>query len=514
MTTLELTGSSLSPEALWKFSQLALNPAARPKIVISPKAREQISAAERLVADIVKKNKPVYGINTGFGKFAEVAISQENLTSLQHNLILSHCAGTGPLLPRDLVLAQWVLRLNTLCRGNSGIRLSTVDYILKLIEANVFAEVPSRGSVGASGDLAPAAHATLVILGEGFCQYPTKDGFIRMRSAEALSKIGLAPLTLAPKEGLSLINGTQLTTALANKLFVEGKNLVAAANFIAALSLEALKGSRAIVDPRILKVRNQPGALECGAQIAQWLGAQSEVSLSHADCGKVQDPYSLRCSPQVHGAIFDEFSKAAELLNRELNATTDNPLLFVEDSASLSGGNFHAIYTARVCDALASALTTLSNISERRMALAMSPESNGGLPAFLVRDGGLNSGFMMAQVTAAALVSESKSLCFPASVDSIPTSDDREDHVSMGPGAGHKALQIAFNTNRVLALELMAAAQALDFLRPLKSSPKIEKAHSLFRQHVSFLENDRVLSTDIESAANFIARSLFNKDLS
>ena len=495
-----LDGESLSPDTLWSFSRLALDPLVKPQIEIAASAEARIQRASEMVARIAQGKEAVYGINTGFGKFAEVSISREQLDQLQLNLIRSHAVGTGAPLSRDLVMAMWVIRLNTICRGNSGVRLEIVKKIIASLERGLLAEVPSRGSVGASGDLAPSAHATLALLGEGKCSIPDSAGkaFATMPASDALKKLNLDPIRLGAKEGLSLINGTQLTTALALKGWFDGRRFLGWANAAASLSIEGLKGSHQIVHEKVLASRNQPGALTCGHHMAKLLGGETEISRSHEDCGQVQDPYSLRCAPQVHGAIYDALKRAEDVIRGEINASTDNPVIFPETNESVSGGNFHAIYTARVSDELASAMSTLSSICERRIALAMSPESSK-LPAFLIKDGGLNSGFMMAQVTAAALVSESKTLSFPASVDSIPTSGDREDHVSMGPTAGHKLLQIVDNTCGVIAIELMAGCQEIDLLRPLKTSQALEKIHAAIRKVVKPLDVDRFLAPDLEA---------------
>ena len=502
--TIEITldGEHLNPTQLYFFSQAALSN--RPiKISIAPVARKRIEKAAKWVEKIAAGDDAVYGVNTGFGKFAEVSIGHEKLRLLQRNLILSHACGVGPLLERDIVLCMWIIRLNTIARGNSGARVGTADFIVSLLEKGILADIPSRGSVGASGDLSPSAHATLTLIGEGRSSHFENGKVKHAKSRDILSKYKLKAIDLAPKEGLSLINGTQTTTALALKAAIEGLYLVRVSNLALAMTLEGLRASREFIDMRILRARNQPGCEWVGRDLQNWLGKETSISKSHEDCGRVQDPYSLRCAPQVHGAIYDEVHRALEVIGREVNSSTDNPLLFPEDFASLSGGNFHALYTARVSDSLATALTTLSSISERRTALAMSPESSQ-LPAFLVRDGGLNSGFMMAHVTAAALVSESKSLSFPASVDSIPTSDDREDHVSMGPGAGFKAVQIVDNTRRVLAIEILAAAQAIDLLRPLKTSPALEAVHAKIRAEVKMLSGDRILSDDIQTVERML----------
>ncbi len=504
-----IDGEHLKPRSLWHFVAQHAN-VTKPqfKIEIANAAQNKVKLAAQYVERVVQEGKPVYGINTGFGKFAEVSISIEQLAELQNNLILSHACGVGPLLSREQVMGMWLLRLNTLARGNSGIRLETINRIVTLLEAGVLACIPSKGSVGASGDLAPSAHAVLTLLGEGQCTMPHDGKMVTLSAKEALSKLGLKPLVLAPKEGLALINGTQTTTILATQAWYNGIRLLESANCAAALSIEGLRGTHKIAHPKIAQLRNHPGAVHCAAQIRSWLDGASEVAQSHANCGRVQDPYSLRCAPQVHGAIFDELMHAELVLEREMNSSTDNPLLIPEDHLSLSGGNFHAIYTARVSDALSSALTTLGTISERRIALFMNKESSL-LPHFLTENGGLNSGFMMAQVTAAALVSECKSLSFPASVDSIPTSGDKEDHVSMGPIAGQKAVQIAENLHSVLAIEFLCGAQALSLLAPLKPAVKLQGIYKKIRAHVPKLERDRILSTDFDQIITMIRQGEF-----
>jgi histidine ammonia-lyase len=504
---LVLDGNTLEPSAADAFSRLALDPKAKFKLTIAAEALERVKRASDFVGQVVKGDKAVYGINTGFGKFAEVAIAHDKLVELQENLIRSHCAGYGEPLSRDLVLLMWTLRLNTVSRGHSGVRPRTIEHILKILHAGILAVVPSRGSVGASGDLAPSAHMTLACLGEGLCTVASGDGFATVPAAEALVKAGIEPLKLGPKEGLSLINGTQLTTALAIRGWAEGRKLLSAGNLAAALSLEGLRGSHSIFREEILEARNQPGALACGREIASWADADSEISRSHENCGRVQDSYSLRCAPQVHGMLWEELSHAETVLRREANASTDNPLLFPEKSLSVSGGNFHAAYTAKVCDNLAAALATFACICERRVSLAMTPESSG-LPAFLTPDGGLNSGFMMAQVTAAALASECKAMSFPASVDSIPTSGDREDHVSMGPTAGLKLQRVVENVRGVIAVEIMSGCQALDMLAPLKPSARLQTVHAKVRSQVARLDRDRVLSEDIRKISDLIDRGL------
>jgi histidine ammonia-lyase len=498
-----LDGHSLNTHTLWLAASTALDPKSPLRIRVAPEAEKRIRLAADYVQKIVNGSEPVYGINTGFGKFAEVSVDRSKLRDLQRNLIFSHAVGVGPLLPRDIVMAMWILRLNVMCRGQSGVRMETVEQVIRLLELGILADVPAQGSVGASGDLAPSAHATLPLLGEGGCSYPHVGSFLSTSSAAALDHFGLANWELEAKEGLSLINGTQLTTAYAAKAFVLSQRLLETANLSLALSIEALQGTHRLLDPRIFLTRNQPGATECADDTRSWLSGPSVMAAHHSDCDRVQDPYSLRCAPQVHGLVRDEIRQCGEIIERELNSSTDNPLLFAEDNESLSGGNFHAIYTARANDRLCAALTTLSSISERRTALLMSQKSNGLVP-FLVKEGGFNSGLMMAQVSAAALVSESKSLCFPASVDSIPTSDDKEDHVSMGPIAGRKLMTVLENTQNVLAIEVLSSCQAIDLRRPLTSTASLERVFARVREDVPYLDKDRILHIDIRSLSQLI----------
>lgn len=502
MNQIILTGENLDIETLWRFSQNALDPKAKIKIAIDPAARARIAAAEKFLHKLASSGDTVYGLNTGFGFFARTRIDDSEIETLQHNIIRSHACGVGEELPRDLTLMLWLILINSVCRGHRGLSLSKLENIIAMLEAGMLACVPARGSVGASGDLAPTAHAVLACLGEGECTMPSGDGFARMSAAEALKKNKLAPIRLGPKEGLCLINGTQLTAALAVKLWNETKQLVDTANLAAAMSIEALRASHHMTDEPLLLEQRQKGTYECGRAIAAYLG-DTEVSRSHADCGRVQDSYSLRCAPQVHGLAWEELAQTKTTLENEINSTTDNPLLFPEREMVIHGGNFHAIYPARVCDRLAMALATLAAISERRVNTAMR-EDKSGLPAFLIEKGGLNSGFMMVQVTAAALVAECRSLCFPASVDSIPTNNDQEDHVSMGPGAGLKALKIAGLVRYALAIELLVAAQGLDMLAPLKTSAKLEKAKAAIRQRVAYLKEDRFLGPDIEAVHEMV----------
>ncbi|NLE39187.1 MAG: histidine ammonia-lyase [Pirellulaceae bacterium] len=498
-----LGGKSLSPSALWEFAQGALLPDRRAAITYAPQAVQRIRAATDLLGKLVDAEEPVYGVNTGFGHFANTVIPTEKIIELQYNLVRSHCCGVGEPLSRDIVMAMWLITLSTICRGHSGVRLEVLETISKILEAGILSCVPSQGSVGASGDLAPSAHATLAVLGEGRCTMPQGDAFVELPAAEAIRRAGLKPVSLGPKEGLSLMNGTSLTTSLGVRAWYEGRYLLDVANLAAAMSIEALGGSRTICQEETMRAHGHPGTIACGHALAEWLGRGSGLAKIHLDSYQVQDPYSLRCAPHVHGAVWEELDQSGAVLQREIDATTDNPLLFPGEMMAVCCGNFHAIYPARVNDRLASAFATLANISERRINLAMRAP-RGHLHTFLVDNGGVNSGFMMAHVTAAALVSESKSLSFPASVDSIPTSLNQEDHVSMGPIAGMKANRIVDNLRRVLAIELLTAAQAFYLLRPHRPAPKLGEVYLRIREFVPPLEKDRNLSEDIELIAQKI----------
>jgi len=498
-----LGAGPLGPATLWEFARRALVPGNRPRIEFSDGAVAKIREASNLLAKLIEAEEPVYGVNTGFGHFANTVIPPEKIVELQYNLVRSHCCGVGELLSRDLVLAMWLINLNTICQGHSGVRMKTMRSIAAILNAGILGCVPSQGSVGASGDLAPSAHATLTMLGEGRCTMPEGERFVQLPAAEALRRCGLEPVALGPKEGLSLMNGTALTTALGIKAWYEGSYLLEVANLAAAMSIEALGASRNICAEETIQAHGHPGTVHCGRAVSAWLGETSQLSKFHMDRYHVQDPYSLRCVPHVHGAVWQELNNSATVLEREINATTDNPLLFPKEMTAVCCGNFHAIYPARVNDGLASAMATLGNISERRINLAMRAP-RGHLHTFLVDNGGVNSGFMMAHVTAAALVSESKSLSFPASVDSIPTSLNQEDHVSMGPIAGMKANRIVENLRRVLAIELLAAAQAFYLLRPRRPAPKLGEVYLRIREFVPPLEKDRNLSEDIELVAEKI----------
>jgi histidine ammonia-lyase len=459
-----------------------------------------VDASARTIAAVVKKGEPAYGINTGFGKLAKVQIADDQLERLQHNLVRSHAVGVGAPLDAATVRLILALKAASLARGASGARRATIEALLALYNADVLPVIPAQGSVGASGDLAPLAHLTLALLGEG----EVCINGVRTSAAEGLKRAGLDPLALAPKEGLALLNGTQVSTALAIRALFEAEDLFAAATVSGAMSVDAARGSDAPFDPRIQTLRGQPGQIDVAAGYRRLLEG-SEIRASHrVNDERVQDPYSLRCQPQVMGACLDLLRNAARTLLIEANAVTDNPLVFAGDDEVLSGGNFHAEPVALAADTLALAIAEIGALSERRIALLID-STLSGLPPFLVGDAGIHSGFMMAHVTAAALASENKSLAHPASVDSLPTSANQEDHVSMATFAARRLLQMCHNTRYIVAIELLAAAQGVDFHAPLQTSEPLQAVHLSLRERVTFLTEDRVLATDIQSACEFIA---------
>ncbi|MDQ3144361.1 MAG: histidine ammonia-lyase [Pseudomonadota bacterium] len=452
---------------------------------LSDSALACIDAAAASVGRIVAGGKTVYGINTGFGLLAQTRIPADRLADLQRNLILSHSCGLGDSLPRHVTRLMIVLKLIGLGRGHSGVRREVIDALQSLLDADAMPVIPSQGSVGASGDLAPLAHMVAALMGEGRIDLA---GTV-LPAAAALRQLGRDPLILAPKEGLALINGTQASTAIALDALFLGERLFAAAICAGALSVDALKGSVAPFDPRIHELRGQPGQIAVAAGLRALLDG-SEIATSHHDCDRVQDPYSFRCQPQVMGASLDLLTNAARTLTIEANAVTDNPILFPDSDEVISGGNFHAQPVAFAADIIAMALCEVGSISERRTAVLVDPKMSA-LPAFLTDDGGVNSGLMIPQVTAAALVSENKGLAFPASVDSIPTSAGQEDHVSMAPIAARKAAAIARNAAGVIAVELIAAAQGVDYHLPLKTSGKLQAVHAKVRAISAHLISDR-----------------------
>ncbi|MFH0902174.1 MAG: histidine ammonia-lyase [Pseudomonadota bacterium] len=449
------------------------------------------------------ENAPaVYGVNTGFGALAEVRISPGEIVELQRNLVRSHAAGVGNPLPSDVVRAMILLRAAVLSAGNSGVRTEVVELLLGMLERRVHPIIPSRGSVGASGDLAPLAHLALVLIGEGSAEH---QGDI-LPGGDALRRAGLLPLEIKAKEGLALLNGTQHMTAVGGLAIHDAADTAKAADIIGAMSLEAYRGTPRAFDPRLHAARPHPGQAASARNLARLL-AKSEIVLSHRDCGRVQDPYSLRCMPQVHGASRDAIAYARRVLQTEAESSTDNPLVFVDERGAgeiISGGNFHGQPVALALDFAAIAVAELGNIGERRIEQLLNPHLSCDLPPFLTPKSGLCSGFMLAQVTAAALVSENKVLAHPASVDSIPSSAGREDHVSMGAYAALKLAQIHDHTRTVLAIELLAAAQGLDFRLPLRPGPGLTAAHAELRRRVTPMMNDRPLSPDIATARSVI----------
>jgi histidine ammonia-lyase len=470
---------------------------------IDPVAEQRVEESSAALQRVLASGRTVYGINTGFGLLAEKRISSADLAQLQTNLVLSHACGTGPALEEGVVRLVLLLKLHSLAQGYSGVRLVVLQHLARLLEANALPVIPAQGSVGASGDLAPLAHLSAALLGVGEILLEGQ----RMPATEALQHIGLPSLQLGAKEGLALLNGTQVSTALAIAGWLEAEKLFAAAMVAGAMSVDAAMGSDTPFDPRIHEVRQHRGQRECAAAYRQLLAA-SAIRASHMDCSRVQDPYSLRCQPQVMGAILDQLRYVAVQLLNEANSVTDNPLLFGASGESLSGGNFHAEPVALAADALATAIAEIGSLSERRIALLIDRHLSG-LPPFLVENGGLNSGFMIAQVTAAALVSENKVLAHPASVDSLPTSANQEDHVSMATHAARRTLTMARNAATVVAIELLAAAQGIDFRRPLKTSPLLEAAQVAIRQRVPFYSQDRYFAPDIQQILQLVTEGWF-----
>ena len=482
---------TLNPEAvdLATLRQLWCGAPAR----LAGAALARIDVAAGAVARIVASGETVYGINTGFGLLANERIPQDRLAELQRNLILSHSCGLGEALPRHVVRLMIVLKLLGLGRGYSGVRVEVVEALQALLDQDSMPVIPAQGSVGASGDLAPLAHLTAALMGYGWMDLAGE----RLPAAEALQRLGRSPLELGPKEGLALINGTQASTAIALDALFAAERVFGAALHAGALSVDALKGSVKPFDPRISALRGQPGQIRVANEIARLLEG-SQIVASHHRCGRVQDPYSFRCMPQVMGAALDLLQNAARTLTIEAAAVTDNPIVFEDEDSAISGGNFHAQPVAFAADTIAMALCEVGSLSERRTSVLVDPKMSG-LPAFLVDDGGVNSGLMIPQVTAAALVSENKSLAFPASVDSIPTSAGQEDHVSMAPIAARKAVSIARNTAGVVAIELITAAQGVDYHAPLATSEPLARLHTAVRAISPHLEADRYWADEMSA---------------
>ncbi len=468
------------------------------KVRIKSALRHTIRKAHRFVARHASDSKPIYGINTGFGALAQVCIAQKDIQTLQHNIILSHSAGVSNPLPVEIVRAALALRINTLIRGYSGVSEQLIKTLVALLNHDIIPLVPQKGSVGASGDLAPLAAIGLAVLGMGDVLYNGR----RMSAANALRRAKIRPLRLGPKEGLALINGTQVSTAIAAFVHFIGARLCDQADTNGALSLDALRGSVKPFSPDIIRLRPHRGGHISARNIRTFMKG-SRILRAHSTCPVVQDAYSLRCMAHVHGAVRDVFSYAQQTIAIEINAVTDNPLVFPDKNVILSGGNFHAEPIAFCLDFMAIGLAELASISERRIFRLLDSRLSG-LNAFLAKKPGLHSGFMLAQTTAAALVSHNKTLCHPASVDSIPTSADQEDHVSMSMNAGLKALEVLENTKYVLAIEMLCACQALDLLKPLKTSPYLERVKHKVRKRVPFITRDRILTPLLEKTKTLI----------
>jgi histidine ammonia-lyase len=487
---IELDGASLTLDQLLAIADRG------EAVLIAPPARERVQAARAIVERRARGDEPAYGINTGFGSFAEVKIAPDALDALQLNLLRSHAAGLGDPLPARTVRATMALRANVLAKGFSGISLATLDALVALLNAGVHPRVPARGSVGASGDLAPLAHLALVLIGEG-------EVLDNRPGREGLERAGLRPIALGPKEGLALINGTQPSTAVLALALADADVLLRTADVAAALSIDALRGSIHPFESRIHAARPFAGQLASAANI-EALMRDSGINRSHEHCGKVQDAYSLRCAAQVHGAVREALRFVRETIDVDVNSATDNPMVFIETGDIVSGGNFHGAPIAIAADLLAAAIVPLATISERRTDRLVDPTLSG-LPAFLTREGGINSGLMMAQVTAAAVASELKSLAHPAGVDTIPTSANREDHVSMSMTAALKAERAVSRAREVVAIELLCACQAVDLLAPLETSPPLARVHAIVRSRVPMLDGDRTPAPDIIAIAELIA---------
>lgn len=472
---------------------------------LDPACHDAVDDGAAAVQEIVDKNKTVYGINTGFGRLAQEVIPQDKLEALQKNLVLSHSTGVGPLLSDNIVRLVMAMKAASLARGFSGVRMSVIEALMTFLEHEIYPCIPAKGSVGASGDLAPLAHMTAALMGIGNVRI---NGEIVPADA-TLKALMITPLALGPKEGLALLNGTQVSTALALAGLFETEKLLAAATLAGSLSLDAAQGTDAPFDTRIHAARGQVGQMEMAASYRALIEG-SEIRKSHEECTKVQDPYCLRCQPQVMGACLDQMRHVASILIIEANAVSDNPLVFVETGEVISGGNFHAEPVALAADNLALAIAEIGSMSERRIAMLVDT-SISGLPAFLVTSAGINSGFMIAHVTAASLASENKQQAYPASVDSIPTSANQEDHVSMATHGARRLLRMAENTAAIVGIELLAATQGIELRSPLKTSGPLEKLHAEIREIAAPYEEDRFFAPDIEAAKKLVMSGALRK---
>lgn len=492
-----LDGQNLTIETIY---EVANSLPGEIKVSIDSKALEKMRASRSYVDEIVESGKAVYGINTGFGALSSKYIEKKDLSTLQYNLIRSHCTGVGEKFPVLTTRAIMLLRANCLVSGYSGVSIEIVELLISFLNEGITPLVPEKGSVGASGDLAPLSHIALTLIGEGEVLYKDK----KIPASEAIQKIGEKPVKLFAKDGLALINGTAVMAALGSLALYEAERLIKMADIATALTLETVRGTKIAFDVDISSLKPQPGQIKSSKNLTTILKEESEIAKSHIDCGKVQDPYSLRCVPQVHGAIRQTLKHAREVLEVEINSVTDNPLIFVEKKKVVSGGNFHGEAVALCMDYLAMGLSEIASISERRVEKMMNPTFSD-LPAFLTKESGLNSGLMIAHVTMAALASENKYLCHPASVDSIPTSTDKEDHVSMGVTSGRKLHEVLRNVKACLGIEFLCNTQGLDLLRPLKTTTALEEVYKLIRKDVAPITEDRVFSGDIDHITSLIS---------
>jgi histidine ammonia-lyase len=496
---LELSGQRLSLEQIVGVARGVEH------VALSPAARERAAASRRVVEEITESGRVVYGVNTGFGKLADITIAPSELRELQLNLVRSHACGVGPALSEAETRAMLLLRANVLALGYSGARPLVIEMLLLMLERGVHPVIPEKGSVGASGDLAPLAHLALTVIGEGEAFYKGE----RMASLEALKRAGLEPIELEAKEGLALLNGTQAMGAVGSLALHRAATLTHAADVAGAMTLEALRGTPVAFDERIHNARPHPGQIEVARHLRELL-SESEIRASHVENDpRVQDAYSLRCMPQVHGAVRGALAHAREIVEMETGSATDNPLVFADDDELLSGGNFHGAPLALAFDYAAMAVTDLMSITERRIDHLVNPVMNEGLPPFLTPQPGVSSGFMMAQVTAAALLAEARVLAHPASIDNVPTDGGKEDHVSMGMTAASKLRGIVENAEHAVAIELIVAAEGLEYRQPLKPGQGVRRAYEIVRESVPRLTRDRALSTDIQQIAETIRRGRF-----
>ncbi|MCC6866257.1 MAG: histidine ammonia-lyase [Ignavibacteria bacterium] len=474
-------------------------------IGVTQQAMAKVKASRKVIEKWIKNNKIIYGVTTGFGEFKDVIIPPKDIEKLQHNLIISHSAGVGEPLPKNIVRLMLLLRINSLIKGYSGVRAELINQLVKIFNLKITSYIPSQGSVGSSGDLAPLAHLTCTVIGEGFAY----DGNNVLPAKQVLVQNGLKPFRLSAKEGLAMINGTQMMSAFAAEILYRTKKLSKLADISGALSVEALKGTDTAFKENLQKVRPHKGQINTAANLRKLLKG-SEIRKSHIDCNKVQDAYSLRCMPQVHGTVKDTIEYVTGIIETEINSATDNPLIFADTEEHIEGGNFHGEPIALAMDFLKIAISELGNISERRTARLVDG-SLSGLPRFLTSKGGLNSGLMIAQYTAASLVSENKVLCYPASVDSIPTSANQEDHNSLGSIAARKCFEVLNNTEKIIAIEMACSSQGIDFLKPLKCGKGTNTAYKMIRKSAAHIDDDILMNEYITSVIDVIFKDEFTE---